>query len=205
MSAGWIHNRAGFTLVELLVSIVILGVIMTGLAEVLDTSLASYQETKEKQALLDMARFTMDRMVRFVQEADWIGSTLGDEDWLEVGERVLDTYDNSTHVYLADGDGLLDADNDGDGFVNEDGTDPTETIAFTLDTGDADNQKIVERRPDYSTASTSDWTDWEPICEHVTRFNVQRLADNLVQIELTLAQGENVVSLHTRVKARFVF
>ena len=53
----------------------ILGIIMTGLYQALATSLASYQETKEKQALLDTARFTMDRMVRFAQETDEIGPT----------------------------------------------------------------------------------------------------------------------------------
>ena len=199
-----IHSRAGFTLVELLITIMILGIIMTGLYQALATSLASYQETKEKQALLDTARFTMDRMVRFAQETDWIGSTGMFDDWLEVSERVLDTYDNSTHAYLIDGDGLLDADNDSDGFVNEDGTDPTETSVFTVDYGDLSNLKIVESRPDYSTASTADWTAWETICEHVTWFDVQRLANDLVQIELTVAQGDNVVSLNTRVKARFV-
>ncbi len=205
MAIRSIQSRSGFSLIELLVSIVILGIIMTGLSESLGTSLASYQETREKQALLDMARFTMDRMVRFVQETDWVGSTGASDDWLEVGEHVLDTYDNSTNAYRVDGDGFLDADNDSDGFVDEGGTDPIETIVFTVDYGDADNLKIVESRPDYSTGATLDYTDWEPICEHVTWFDVQRLADDLVQIELTLAQGENVVSLNTRVKARFVF
>ena len=143
-------------------------------------------------------------MVRFAQETDWIGPTGFFDDWLEVSERVLDTYDNSTHAYLIDGDGLLDGDNDGDGFVNEDGTDPIETSAFTVDYGDLSNLKIVESRPDYSTGSTFDWTPWEPICEHVTWFDVQLLANDLVQIELTVAQGDNVVSLNTRVKARFV-
>ncbi len=204
MSVRSIRNRSGFTLFELLITIMILGMIMTGLYQALATSLASYEETKEKQALLDTARFTMDRMVRFAQETDWIGTTGFFDDWLEVSERVLDTYDNSTHAYLIDGDGLLDADNDSDGFVNEDGTDPTETSAFTVDYGDLSNLKIVESRPDYSTASTFDWTPWEPICEHVTWFDVQRLANDLVQIELTVALGDNVVSLNTRVKARFV-
>ncbi len=154
MSVRSIRNRSGFTLFELLITIMILGMIMTGLYQALATSLASYEETKEKQALLDTARFTMDRMVRFAQETDWIGTTGFFDDWLEVSERVLDTYDNSTHAYLIDGDGLLDADNDSDGFVNEDGTDPTETSAFTVDYGDLSNLKIVESRPDYSTAST---------------------------------------------------
>ena len=182
----------------------ILGMIMTGLYQALATSLASYQETKEKQALLDTARFTMDRIVRFAQETDEIVDPGASFDQLQVSERVLDTYDNSTHGYLVDGDGIPDADNDSNGFVNDGGSDPKEYITFTIDKTDASNWKIEERRPDYSTASTVDTTAWEAICENVTYFNVQRLADDLAQIKLTVAQGDNVVSLRTRVKARFV-
>ena len=199
-----IHNPAGFTLVELLISIVILGLVMTGLHEVLGTALASYQDTREKQALLDMARFAVDRMVRFAQETDEIGPDGSLDDQLQVSERVLDTYNNATHAYVVDGDGILDADNDANGFVNDSGSDPKEYITFTIDKTDANNWKIKEQRPDYSTASTVDTTAWEAICERVTYFNVQRLADDLVQIKLTVAQGDNVVSLQTRVKPRFV-
>lgn len=199
-----IHGRAGFTLVELLIAIMILGLIMTGLYQALATSLASYQETKGKQALLDAARFTMDRMVRFAQETDEIGPDGALDDQLVVSERVLDTYNNATHAYVVDGDGILDADNDSNGFVNDSGSDPKEYITFTIDKTDASNWKVREQRPDYSTASTDDTTAWEVISEHVTYFNVQRLAADLVQVKLTVAQGENTVSLQTRVKPRFV-
>jgi hypothetical protein len=151
-----------------------------------------------------MARFAMDRMVRFAQETDEIGSDGFLDDQLEVSERVLDTYDNATHGYLVDGDGILDADNDANGFVNDSGSDPKEYITFKRYMIPADNWKIREERPDYSTAATGDTVAWEVICEHVTYFNVQRLADDLVQIKLTVAQGDNVVSLQTRVKPRFV-
>ena len=59
---------------------------------------------------------------------------------------MLDTYDNSTHAYLVDGDGILDADNDSNGFVNDGGSDPKEYITFTIDKTDASNWKIVEQK-----------------------------------------------------------
>ncbi len=199
-----VNNPAGFTLIELVISVAILGIIMVGMYQTLGTVLGSHEETTEKQALLDMARFTMDRMVRFAQETDEIGPDGILNDQLQVSERVLDTYDNATHGYLVDGDGILDADNDANGFVNDSGSDPKEYITFRVDKTDASNWKIEEQRPDYSTTSTLDTTAWEEICEHVAYFNVQRLADDLVQIQLTVAQGENEVSLRTRVKPRFV-
>ena len=204
MAVYSIRNRSGFTLFELLISILMLGFIVAGLYQVLGTALDAYQDLKERQALLDMARFAMDRMVRFAQETDEIGFEGSLNDQLRVSERVLDTYDNVTRAYLVDGDGILDADHDANGFVNDSASDPKEYITFRLLKAPPGNWRIREQRPDYSTGATGDTLPWEVICEHVTDFNVQRLADNLVQIKLTVAKGDNVVSLQTRVKPRFV-
>jgi len=197
-------QRSGLTLVELVIATALLGVIMLGVHQLLFTGLSSQEATGEQQALLDTARFAMERMVQFAQETDDIHSPGGSFDKLEVSERVLDTYNNGTHAYLADGDGQVDADNDTDGLVNEDGSDPMEYITFQLDKTDPTNWKLVERRPDYSTSSTSDTTAWQAVCEHVTSFDVRRLDSDLVQIKLTVAQGNRQVSLNTRAKARFV-
>jgi len=197
------NNHFGFTLFELLISITILGVVMIGFQQALSVTLSAYESSKNSQDLLSRARFSMERMVMFAQEAGDISSPAGGElnkTTLTVSERVLDTYDNASHIYVVDGDGILDANNDSDGFVDEDGasgSDPREYVEFTL-SGDI----LSTRGPDYSTADTDDKTAYKTLSEHVTVFECDRLANNLVEIRLALNDGKNAVSLKTRVVAR---
>lgn len=197
------NNHFGLTLFELLISITILGIIMIGLHQVLGTALSSYDSITDKQNLLARARHAMERMVMFVEETDYISSHMVGEfnkTTLTVSERVLDTYKNDTHAYMVEGDGIPDADNDSDGFVNEDGasgSDPREYVEFTLSSG-----ILSTRGPDYSTADTNDSTAYKTLCENVTVFESDRLANNLMEIRLTLNDGKSTVSLKTRVFAR---
>lgn len=201
-----LNNNSGLTLVELLISVAILGIIMVGLHQALGTAFSAYDNTKSKQELLAQVRYAMERMVMFVQESDSISmpDSASDQETLKVSERVLNTYDNAAHEYEIDGDGFLDADNDSDSLINEDDTDPPDLITFDLDKADENNWKLMEQMPDYSTASLSDYTDKQMICEHVTVFKCNLLASNLVEIELVLNNGKSEVTLKTRVKARFV-
>ena len=148
-------------------------------------------------------------MVMFVGESDAIiePDNDSDHDVLQVSERMLDTYDNSTYAYTIDGDSILDADNDGDGLVNEDDTDPPdprEFITFDLDKTEAGNWKLREQMPDYGTAGLDDFTASKVICEHVTVFASNRLSLSLVGIELSVNNGRSEVSLKTRVRARLL-
>ena len=199
---------SGLTLLELLITLTILGIIVAGLHQVMDTTLSAYDHTRNKQDLLAQARYTMERMVMFVQETDFVlkPDEASDQEILRVSERVLDTYDNTTHAYDVDGDGLLDADNDSDGLVNEDETnpDPRDVITFDLDKTEASNWKLRQVLPDYGTAALNDFMAPNVICEHVTAFKCNRLSTNLVEIELTLNKGKSRVSLKTRVKAMYV-
>ena len=195
-----LNNNSGFTLLELLVSITILGIIMVGLHQVVGTALSAYGHIKNKQELLAQARFAMERMVMFVQEADDINIPSGEQ--LKVTERLLDNYENSDdHTYMPGGDGYLDADYDLDGLVNEGGGDLSEFIDFKLDKGDSSNWKLVEEMPNYSTGAQGDTMAPQVLCEHVTDFTLTLVAANLVEIQLTLDDGESGVSLMTRVKA----
>lgn len=205
----------GFLLIELLIVIAIFGIIMTGLQQVIVTAVTAYNSTKGKQDLEIRARFAMERMVIFVQETDLITlpNSATDQENLEISERVLDTYDNATHAYVLDGDGVLDADNDNDGVVNEDTTtpDPPDLIIFELDKTDAGNWKLLEKMPDYSTDTLDDYLTTRELCEHVTEFknNLVRKNDtefhaNLVEIQLTLEDDINKVSLKTRARARLI-
>ncbi len=200
------NNNAGLTLIEVLVSLMILGIIMVGLHQVLGTALSAYDQTTSEQELLAQARYAMARMVMFVQKTDEISQPpVGQQkQWLVVSERLLDMYNNADHTYIASGDGYLDADNDADSLVNEDATDPKEYIRFDLDKSDGDNWKLMEEMPDYSTGTIDDKAPENVLCEHVTDFQASTPAEGLVEIQLTLNDGKNEVSLKTRVKSMYV-
>lgn len=203
-----IGQAAGFTLIELLISIAILSIIMLGFQQVLTTAISAYSDTRQKQDLLADARMALERMVMYVQATDEIAAPLdaAGVEVLTVSERVLDIYNNASHAYAMDGDDKLDADNDGDGLVNEDETtpDPPDYITYSLDKSDADNWKLIEQMPDYGTADTSDFRADAVVCEHVTEFTTKRLASTLVEIKLTLNNGTETVSLTTRARARLI-
>ena len=198
-----IHDSPGFTLLELIISIAILSMIMIGLQQVMGFALSAHRQTTEKTELLAQARYGMERMVMFVQETDQIDVPSVDK--LVVSERLIDTYDNDLHIYLFEGDGYLDADNDHNGLVNE-GTpeDPPDPLTFDLDKTDGNNWKLMEQMPDYGTPQLVDSAEKKVLCEHVTAFQCTLLTPNLVEILLTLHDGESEVSLKTRVKGFYV-
>jgi prepilin-type N-terminal cleavage/methylation domain-containing protein len=198
------HDNSGFTLLELLISMVILSIIMIGLHQAMNTALSAHRQTTDRQELLARARYAMERMVMFVQETDQMEIPAADN--LVLSERVLDTYDNDTHGYMAEGDGYLDADNDHDGVVNEGGVndDPVDPISFSLDKSEPNNWKLQEQMPDYSTSTLDDFLATKVLCEHVTTFSCTLLTPDLVEIQLTVNDGENEIHLKTRVKTIFV-
>jgi prepilin-type N-terminal cleavage/methylation domain-containing protein len=198
------HDNSGFTLLELLISMVILSIIMIGLHQAMATALSTHQQTTNRQELLAQARYAMERMVMFAQETDHIEIPAADT--LVLNERVLDTYDNETHGYKFEGDGFLDADNDYDGVVNEGGVneDPVDPISFSLDKSEPNNWKLQEQMPDYGSPTLDDFLATKVLCEHVTTFSCELLAPNLVEIQLTVNNGEHEVNLKTRVKSMYM-
>lgn len=198
-----IHDKSGFTLLELVISVAILSIIMIGLHQAMGTALSAHRQAQDEQELLVRARYAMERMVMFVQETDQIDVPSVDK--LVMSERLLDTYDNQSFAYEPDGDGYLDADNDHNGLVNEGSIeDPPDPITFDLDKSDGSNWKLQEQMPDYSTSTIDDFAATRVLCEHVTSFQCSLLASGLVEIQLTLDDGKNEVTLRTRVKAIYV-
>jgi type II secretion system protein J len=199
-------HQNGLTLLELLLAITIFSIIIAGLYQVLDHTLAVYESTRKQQNLLSRARYAMERMVMFVQASDEIEipATSSATQQLKVSERVLNTYNNQTLDYLIDGDEFLDADNDADGLVNEGLEDPAEYISFSLDKSIADNYKLIEKRPKYSTADTADQTQGSVICQYVTAFTCRLFSTGVVEINLTLKNDNAQVNLKTRAKTRHV-
>jgi prepilin-type N-terminal cleavage/methylation domain-containing protein len=212
-------HQTGFTLVELLIGIVIIGMILAGLSQVLSTVLSSYQADQASQTSVPEARYALERMVMFVQETDQItapSATAGEQ--LTVSERVSDQYDNISHAYKAEGDGYLDADNDHDNLLNEDeeaGDDPWDFITFELVTTDANNWKLMEKMPDYTATGNPKTV---VICEHIKPdplnnplgFSCRRLLrpdgtlSGIVEIILTVQKGSATVTLKTTAKSRWV-
>jgi prepilin-type N-terminal cleavage/methylation domain-containing protein len=202
-------HKAGFTLVELLIGIVIIGMILGGISQLLGYVLAKYQADQASQISqgnVTQAQQALERMVMFVQESDTItepASTTAVER-LTVSERVSDQYNNVSHAYVAAGDNIPDADNNANGLINEGGADPADFITFELDKTDAANWKLTEQMPDYSTADTGDFKTKVILCEHVQAFTCRKLATGRVEIVLTAQKGSTSVNLKTTAKSRWV-
>jgi prepilin-type N-terminal cleavage/methylation domain-containing protein len=190
----------GFTILEMMICVLILGIIALGLERVLATTLSSSTAISGTQDVLIQARLAMERMVMFAQETDQIANpTTSNEEILKVSERLLDTYNNKTHVYIAGGDGMIDADTSADGVVNP----GANYITYTLDKTVSGNWKLMEQMPDYSTAP-SGLLPAKVICQYVTEFHCTRFSSNLVLIVLTVNSGQTGVTLQTRVRARLL-
>lgn len=213
-------HRAGFTLVELLIGIIIIGMILAGLSQVLSTILSSYQAAQAGQTSVPEARYALERMVMYVQETDQItapSTTAGEV--LTVSERVSDQYNNKTHAYVPAGDGWLDADNNCDpdnpgscGLINEGGADPPEYVTFFLDRTDANNGCdatngcLKEKMPNYNTSQTDDHKAEIIICKNVQEFSCRRLTtvSGNVEIILKVKKGNTAVKLQTTARSRWV-
>ena len=203
-------HKAGFTLVELLISVAIMGLIVGVLYQVIGVTLSTYNAAQASQVSVPEARYALDRMVMFVQETDQITqpSTITPGELLTVRERVSDQYDNASHVYVAAGDGFLDADKNANGLLSDDSA---EFITFALDKTDASNWKLTEQMPDYSTADPSDFKT-KVVCEHIKPdplnnplgFSCRRLSASIVEIILTVQKGSASVTLKTTAKSRWV-
>jgi prepilin-type N-terminal cleavage/methylation domain-containing protein len=178
-------DASGFSLIELLITITLLGIIAVSLHQIVGTSLSSSYEIEGKQNILTNVSFAMERMAMFVEETDEVSmpTTLLQEE-LIVTERLLDTYDNSSHIYMIEGDGFLDADHDRNGFINEEVSDPKEYIRFHLDKTDPTNWKLMETKPAYNTSAVGDSAAPKVLCEHVTVFQCSRLSAKLIEIQL---------------------
>jgi len=207
-------KKAGFTLVELLVGIAIVGMIMAALYQVTAQVLAHYSAARQSQEVTGPGRSALERMVMFVQESDRIlmPDTANPMKELTVSERLSDQYDNATHAYDGDGDGKLDRDSNRDGLITEGIIDPlaqVDRITFYLDETDPNNWRLRERMPNYGTSQTGDLKPEPPepgkvLCEHVKEFLCKRLSAGRVEISLSLQQGSKVVTLKTTARARWI-
>jgi len=190
--------RAGLSLIELLIAVAILGVVTGGLALALNQAVLSHRLLAGRQDLLSQGNYALRRMFLFARETSEI--SLPNDDKLEGPERVLDQLDNTTRLALPDGDGILDADSNANGLVDDDkDSDPEERFQY-----EHVGSQILETLPNYGTAAFNDYLPPSPICDRVEDLKMKKLADDLFEITLVLNDGRNRVELFTRIKARII-
>lgn len=190
--------RSGLSLIELVIAIALLGIITAGLFQAVSQASSLYRGGADRQDMLSQGNYALARMALFIRETSGFNVPSGKK--IQVDERVLDRFDNTTHQALPGGDGILDADNDVNGLVDDDKDfDPEERVTFELVSG-----LLLETLPNYGTAPPGDELPAEPICDHVSDLQIKKLANDLVQIRLVLDDGQSRIELFTRVKARIM-
>lgn len=131
------HGR-GYTLIELLVSVALGGLILVGFNNLVSTGLVVRDSVSAKVELTREANFAMRRMVRAVQHSPRLFLPIGDNpatNWPEnkrtqtypasppVGDSTVATAVMAIAIppsWDIDHDGVADGDNDGDGLIDED-------------------------------------------------------------------------------------
>lgn len=114
---------AGFTLVEVLVTVVILALILVGIAGVMEQALRAESATRERNDLTREARFALDRMATAVSATRRLLVPMAENPGTAWSESIRDpgvlavTLDP---LLDRDGDGFADGDNDKDGAIDED-------------------------------------------------------------------------------------
>ena len=111
----------GFTLVELLVTIVIASLIMVAIGRVVGETLYLYATTIARQELTREASFAMSRLTAAVRGAEYLFIPLDENPSTVWSESVREVLALSLNPAVdRDQDGVADADDDGDGLVDED-------------------------------------------------------------------------------------
>ncbi|MDX1528400.1 MAG: prepilin-type N-terminal cleavage/methylation domain-containing protein [Gammaproteobacteria bacterium] len=106
--SGSKKHAAGFTLTEVLVTVVILALILVGIAGVLEQTLRAESATRERNDLTRQARFAMDRMTAAVSATRYLMLPLAENPGTVWSESVREP-----GVLAVTLDPTLDRDNDG--------------------------------------------------------------------------------------------
>jgi len=132
------QTEGGYTLLEVLVSLTIAALLLSGLQQLLSTGIAAKDVVAERTKLVRGARFAMARMVDAVRASDRLMIPLSNNPATTFDENLREqtvppsppqagstlatavlavTIDPTLDI---DANGVADADNDGDGLVDED-------------------------------------------------------------------------------------
>ncbi len=136
--AHHLTTQSGFTLVEMLIATALAGLLIAGLNGVIGQALTIQDSVSEKNDLTRQARFAMDQMVRAVSQSRLLMLPMADKSTIPFVENIREqTVPASAPppgsllgtavlavtlpaYFDLDGNGIPDADNDGDGRFDED-------------------------------------------------------------------------------------
>jgi len=114
-------GAGGFTIIELLVSLAIVGVLLAALNGVAQKAYDQWNYSRARNELLYQGNFAMDMMVTALAETNRLLIPMRDNPATAHDESLRDILAITTNPLLdSDGDGFFDADNDHDGLVDED-------------------------------------------------------------------------------------
>jgi prepilin-type N-terminal cleavage/methylation domain-containing protein len=118
------HTQTGLTLLEMLISVVIAGLLIAALSGVISTALNTGQAIHMKNDTMQQARFAMQRLVRAVSKSRQLRLPLADNTKTAWSESVRNVLAVSLDPTLdRNKDGWADANNDKDFLdVNKNGT-----------------------------------------------------------------------------------
>jgi prepilin-type N-terminal cleavage/methylation domain-containing protein len=115
------RHQAGFTLLELLICLALAAVIILGFSDIITTSLATRQIVHAENELALQAEFAMDRIHRMVHGTSRLLIPLGENQATAWSESMRDVLAGTLDPAIdLDNDSTPDADNDGDGLIDED-------------------------------------------------------------------------------------
>lgn len=129
------RSNSGFTLIEVLISVLLGSMLLVGITNVVQSSVRHADNVQRQNQLQEAARFAMQRMVEAVSHSDMLLVPQDDNPSTSRAENVraqsfpIPAGNSAESAVLAlsmdpsidvDRDGLLDSDNDQDGRINED-------------------------------------------------------------------------------------
>jgi prepilin-type N-terminal cleavage/methylation domain-containing protein len=190
------QSQSGLTLVEVLVSLAIFGLIVGVLYQMTSVGLAAWDIQRDRNRLLVEGERAMEEIVRHVRGTNLVLAPAYDgtpENTLSLAEMVLD----------ADQDGFSDSDNNKNGKIHDDpgNLDPVDPVMFYRN---STTGQLIERLPDYATSDLTDYVE-SAIADHVQSFTVTRTTESegiLLTVSMVLESPKRTFSLNSGILVR---
>ena len=153
------HLCKGFTLVEVVMTIMIIGIIAAVLAPIISSSVTGFHQARVRNDLTAQSRVVLERLTREIREADTANITVGPggtslsflqltslAGLVDLGGTMAKTYSACNTVIVSSAGTTLNWDDNGDGTVDSVLTtnlDPGGGVAFDFSPGTAISSGVV--------------------------------------------------------------